>query len=297
MDEHPKTHPNQPRSPKPAWLKRRLPRGPAFENTRQLIQAGRLHTVCQEAHCPNIFECFSRHTATFLILGNHCTRDCAFCVVQHGPQRPPDPQEPGRVAQAAVQMGLKYVVITSVSRDDLSDGGAGAFAATIRAVRKAVANVKIEVLIPDFQGNQTALEKVLTAGPDILNHNIETVPRLYPTIRPQADYPRSLALLQRAAEHPSQAPTKSGIMLGLGETDDEIKATLSDLQRANCRIVTLGQYLQPSADNHPVVHYVTPEAFEQWRRTALDMGFDQVASGPFVRSSYHAETVSRNIKP
>lgn len=292
---HPKKQKPQ-RAPKPQWLKRRLPSGPAFEQTRRLIQAEGLHTVCQEAHCPNIFECFSRHTATFLILGDHCTRHCAFCAVRHGGPIPPDPNEPLRVAEAAAQMGLSYVVITSVTRDDLPDGGAGVFAATIQAIREAIPEIKIEVLIPDFQGDQNALAAVLSARPDILNHNIETVPRLYATVRPQASYQRSLALLTLAAVHPSQVPTKSGIMLGLGETDDEIRATLADLRRAHCRIVTLGQYLQPSESNHPVKRYVTPEAFEQWRRTALQMGFDQVASGPFVRSSYHAEAVSQNLQ-
>jgi lipoic acid synthetase len=281
---------------KPPWLKRRLPSGPDYEQTRQLIRNGCLHTVCQEAHCPNIFECFSRHTATFLILGGHCTRNCAFCAVSHGSPAPPDPREPDRVAQAAARMGLKYVVITSVSRDDLADGGAGMFAETIRAVQKAIAQVRVEVLIPDFQGHRAALETVLAANPDILNHNIETVPRLYPAIRPQADYRRSLALLQQAARHPSRIPTKSGLMLGLGEQEDEIRATLADLRQTGCRIVTMGQYLQPSQDHHPVVNYVEPQAFEQWRQTALAMGFGQAACGPFVRSSYHAEAVSRHIK-
>lgn len=280
---------------KPTWLKRRLPSGPNYERTRRLIRDGCLHTVCQEAHCPNIFECFSRHTATFLILGDHCTRDCAFCVVRHGVQAPPDPQEPDRVAKAAAQMDLKYVVITSVTRDDLSDGGAEMFAATIKAIKNAIPKVQVEVLIPDFQGDTAALEVVLSAKPDILNHNIETVPRLYPTIRPQADYLRSLTLLERAAKHPSQVPTKSGLMLGLGENDDEIKATLADLRQVNCRIVTMGQYLQPSKENHPVMHYVTPQAFNQWRRTALEMGFDHAACGPFVRSSYHAEEINQSL--
>jgi lipoyl synthase len=296
MDKHPTQRTEPQRSKKPDWLIRRLPSGPGFEHTRQLIQNGRLHTVCQEAHCPNIFECFARHTATFLILGDHCTRDCTYCVVRHGPQEPPDPDEPRRVAAAALKMELRYVVITSVTRDDLPDGGAAAFAATIQAVRNAIPEVKIEVLIPDFQGNAPALDVVLEAGPDILNHNIETAARLYPTIRPQADYRRSLKLLERAADHPSQVPTKSGLMLGLGESDAEIKTTLTDLRRARCRIVTLGQYLQPSSKNHAVMRYVTPEAFEQWRRVALEMGFDQAASAPFVRSSYHADTVSQNLK-
>lgn len=285
----------QQRLAKPPWLKRRLPSGPNYEQTRRLIKDGGLHTVCQEAHCPNIFECFSRHTATFLILGDHCTRNCAFCAVQQGNLDPPDPEEPHRVAQAATRMGLKYAVITSVTRDDLPDGGAGVFAATIQALKNAIPKIKVEVLIPDFQGDGAALETVLAAGPDILNHNIETVPRLYPTVRPQADYQRSLALLKGAADHPSRIPTKSGLMLGFGEKDHEIKATLSDLRCNKCRIVTIGQYLQPSSAKHPVVAYVTPEAFEMWRQVALDMGFDQAACGPFVRSSYHAEAVSAHL--
>lgn len=288
--------PSRQRSPKPAWLKRRLPSGPSYEHTRQLIQDGCLHTVCQEANCPNIFECFSRHTATFLILGDHCTRNCAFCAVSHGDPLPPDPKEPGRVAEAAARMALNYVVITSVSRDDLPYGGARVFAETIQAVRQAMAQAKVEVLIPDFQGDETALETVLEAGPDILNHNIETVPRLYPAIRPQARYQRSLELLKRAADHPAQIPTKSGLMLGLGESDDEIRTTLDDLRQTGCRIVTMGQYLQPSKTNHPVVRYVAPEVFEQWRQTAMEMGFDQAACGPFVRSSYHAEAVSQGLE-
>lgn len=282
---------------KPPWLKRRLPSGPNFEQTRQLIKDGCLHTVCQEARCPNIFECFSRHTATFLILGDHCTRDCAFCAVQQGHLAPPDPEEPHRVAQAAAKMGLKYAVVTSVTRDDLPGGGADMFAATIQALKKTIPEIKVEVLIPDFQGDKAALEKVLAAGPDILNHNIETVPRLYPTVRPQADYQRSLTLLKRAAAHPAGTPTKSGLMLGFGEKDDEIKATLSDLRRNGCRIVTMGQYLQPATANHPVVAYVTPETFEQWCQIALNMGFDEASCGPFVRSSYHADAVSKNLEP
>ena len=296
MKEDRTNHKKHRQLPKPPWLKRRLPSGPNYEQTLQFIKDGCLHTVCQEAHCPNIFECFSRRTATFLILGDRCTRDCAFCAIEHGNLAPPDPNEPNRVAEAATRLGLKYAVVTSVTRDDLVDGGAGVFAATIRALKKATPKIRVEVLIPDFQGDRAALETVLSAGPDILNHNIETVPRLYPTIRPQADYQRSLALLKQAADHPSQAPTKSGLMLGLGENDDEIKATLTDLRRARCRIVTMGQYLQPSLAYHPVVEYVTPEAFEQWRQTALEMGFDQAACGPFVRSSYHADAVSENLE-
>jgi lipoic acid synthetase len=276
------------KTPKPPWLRVRVPCGPQYEQTRRLLRNGRLHTVCQEACCPNIFECFSRHTATFLILGDHCTRDCAFCAVKHGALQAPDPDEPRRVALAAAEMRLRYVVVTSVTRDDLPDGGAAHFAATIAALRHAIPGVRVEVLIPDFQGDPAALATVLAAGPDVLNHNIETVARLYPTVRPQAQYQRSLLLLQTAARQAPHIPTKSGLMLGLGETDEEIRQTLSDLRRVQCRLLTLGQYLQPTPDNLPVVRYVPPEEFAKWRDTALEMGFDRVTAGPFVRSSYHA---------
>lgn len=282
-------------SPKPPWLRVRIPSGPQYEQTRSLLREGRLHTVCQEACCPNIFECFSRHTATFLILGAHCTRDCAFCAVQHGPLQPPDPEEPKRVARAAAELNLTYVVVTSVTRDDLPDGGAAQFAATIHALRHEIPEVRIEVLIPDFQGHPDALDIVLTARPDVLNHNIETVPRLYATVRPQAVYERSLRLLKTAADDAHHIPTKSGLMLGLGETDEEIRETLTDLRDVDCRLLTLGQYLQPAATNLPVDRYVPPEAFAKWRTAALGMGFEEVAAGPFVRSSYQAETNFRAL--
>jgi lipoic acid synthetase len=281
-------------TPKPPWLRVRLPSGPEYEQTRQLLQQGRLHTVCQEAGCPNMFECFSQHTATFLILGDHCTRDCAFCAVEQGALHPPDPDEPRRVADAAAELKLEYVVVTSVTRDDLHDGGADQFASTIRALRRRIPGVRVEVLIPDFQGNRQALRTVLNARPDVLNHNIETVPRLYPTVRPQAVYQRSLRLLELAAAQAPDIATKSGLMLGLGESDDEIHATLADLRRVNCRMITLGQYLQPGPQNHPVMRYVPPEEFSRWRETALALGFDEVAAGPFVRSSYQAEQSFRN---
>lgn len=283
-------------TPKPPWLRVRFPTGPQYERTRRLLHKGRLHTVCQEACCPNMFECFAKHTATFLILGEHCTRDCTFCAVKSGPLMPPDPDEPRRVAQAAAEMQLQYVVVTSVTRDDLPDGGAAQFAATIQALRASIADVRIEVLIPDFQGDPNALKTVLDAKPDVLNHNVETVPRCYPAVRPQALYERSLLLLQNAAEQAPHIPTKSGLMLGLGETDAEIHHMLADLRRVRVRILTLGQYLQPTPSHHPVTRYVFPEEFDQWRRTALDMGFDQVASGPFVRSSYQAGDVFRGLK-
>ncbi len=281
---------NNIRIKKPAWLKRRLPSGPQYEQVRKLIAKGSLHTVCQEAKCPNQFECFSRQTATFLILGDRCTRNCGFCAVNDGPPTPPDSKEPERVARAAGQMNLKYVVVTSVTRDDLPDGGAALFAQTIRALKQRIKGVRVEVLIPDFQGDAAALQTVLEAGPDVLNHNIETVPRLYATVRPQADYKRSLELLHRASQSPSHIPVKSGLMLGLGEQDAEIAQTLQDLHRAGCRLLTLGQYLQPGRRNLAVQRFVPPEEFEQWRCKALTIGFSEVASGPFVRSSYHAHT-------
>jgi lipoyl synthase len=275
-------------TPKPPWLRVRIPSGPQYEQTRHLLRDGHLHTVCQEACCPNIFECFSRHTATFLILGDHCTRDCAFCAVKHGALLAPDPDEPRRLALAAAEMKLRYVVVTSVTRDDLPDGGAAHFAAAIAALRREIPGVAVEVLIPDFQGDPAALATVLAAAPDVLNHNVETVPRLYPVVRPQAQYRRSLLLLENAATQAPHIPTKSGLMLGLGETDEEIRQTLSDLRRVQCRLLTLGQYLQPTPANLPVVRYVPPEEFTRWRQAALEMGFDQVTAAPFVRSSYHA---------
>lgn len=273
---------------KPAWLKTRLPTGPEYESVRALIRDGGLHTVCQEAHCPNQWECFSARTATFLILGPNCTRNCCFCAVGHGAPSPPDPDEPARVAEAAGRMGLRYVVVTSVTRDDLPDGGAFLFAETVRAVRMKIPGAAVELLIPDFLGDEKALRTVVEAKPDVLNHNIETVPRLYPAVRPQAIYGRSLELLRRAKTMDPSFPTKSGLMLGLGESPDEVRGTLQDLRDAGCGILTLGQYLRPSGGHIEVARFLPPEEFDAWRRTALEMGFSRVASGPFVRSSYHA---------
>ncbi|MGD8970880.1 MAG: lipoyl synthase, partial [Desulfobacterales bacterium] len=274
---------------KPPWLTRRLPSGPEYEKIRGLMDRDRLHTVCQEAKCPNIWECFSNRTATFLILGDRCTRSCRFCAVAHGPAEPPDPAEPVRVAQTAEKLGLAYVVITSVTRDDLPDGGAGHFAKTIREIRRRIPEAAIEVLIPDFMGDAAALRTVLEARPQVLNHNIETVPRLYATVRPGAVYARSLELLGRVKTIDASVPTKSGLMLGLGETTAEIRQTLQDLLDVGCRMLTMGQYLQPSKDHLPVARFVPPVEFDQWQQTAFQMGFSDVASGPFVRSSYHAK--------
>jgi lipoyl synthase len=278
-----------PPTPKPPWLRRKLPSGPEHEQVRALIRQGQLHTVCQEAMCPNQFECFSARTATFLILGATCTRHCRFCNIESGPMRQPDPKEPVRVAEAAQRMKLRYVVVTSVTRDDLPDGGAGIFSETIMAIRKKIPRALVEVLIPDFQGDLNALKTVVDARPNVLNHNIETVSRFYPTVRPEADYHRSLELLRSASTMDENVATKSGIMLGFGETTDEIKQTLYDLRSSGCRIVTIGQYLQPTQRHLPVTRFVPPEEFEKLRDEALKMGFSEVASGPFVRSSYHAK--------
>ena len=277
------------RIPKPRWLKRSLPTGATYEKVRARLKKSRLHTVCQEAKCPNIWECFSRGTATFLIMGPSCTRNCRFCAVTHGPIGLPDPDEPARVAEAAKSMRLSYVVITSVTRDDLADGGAGLFAKTIREIRQRMPYALVEVLIPDFQGNTDALQTVVEACPDVLNHNLETVPRLYPSVRPQADYRRSLELLQRAKEYDPTIPTKSGLMLGLGEFAEEVEKTLRDLLDAGCSILTLGQYLQPTMEHLQVERFVHPEEFDKWKETAIKTGFSEVTSGPFVRSSYHAK--------
>jgi lipoic acid synthetase len=279
------------RCPKPAWLRKRLPSGPVYESVRRLLREAGLHTVCQSACCPNQFECFGRHTATFMILGDRCTRNCRFCAVDHGPPDAVDPDEPHRVAEAAAHLGLRYVVVTSVTRDDLPDGGAGLFAAVIRALQQRIAAVRVEVLIPDLQGDRQALEAVLAAEPVVLNHNLETVARLYPAARPQADYRRSLDLLTRSRQAAPRILTKSGLMLGLGETETEIRTALADLRAAGARILTLGQYLQPTSAHLPVADYLTPEAFAHWRREALAMGFAAVASGPFVRSSYRADAL------
>lgn len=273
---------------KPPWLRRRLPTGPEYEEVRALLRDGDLHTVCQEAKCPNQWECFSCRTATFLIMGPRCTRCCRFCAVEHGPSGPPDPNEPSRVAEAALRLGLRYVVITSVTRDDLPDGGAGHFVETIREIRRKLPGARVEVLVPDFQGREQSIRAVVEARPDVLNHNVETVPRLYPSVRPEAVYERSLELLRRVGAIAPGLPAKSGLMLGLGETGEEIERTLRDLFDAGCSMLTLGQYLQPSAGHLAVQRFVPPEEFDRWKKTALEMGFAMVASGPFVRSSYHA---------
>ena len=281
---------------KPHWLTRRLPTEPEYENTKALLGKANICTVCQEAKCPNLWECFSSRTATFLIMGSRCTRRCPFCAVAYGPSSPPDPEEPVRVAKAARDMKLQYVVITSVTRDDLPDGGAAYFSQTVREIRKRIPGVCVEVLIPDFYGNKEALLTVLDARPDVLNHNVETVSRLYPIVRPGALYKRSLELLEQVKKHNSDIPIKSGLMLGLGELPEEVRETLRDLFNAGCRILTLGQYLQPTKEHLPVERFVPPQEFEYWKRESLKLGFSEVASGPFIRSSYHAKRLYNALR-
>ena len=273
----------------PEWLTVKAPKRGAYEEMAGFLGSMGLHTVCQSASCPNIGECFSKGTATFMILGNVCTRDCGFCGVRHGEPLPLDPDEPMHVAEAAARMALKYVVVTSVTRDDLADGGAAHFAETIRQIRQAIPGVRVEVLIPDFGGDPNALRTVLEAEPFVLNHNVETVPRLYPIVRPAADYQRSLALLETAKTLMPSTYTKSGLMVGLGETKEEVIALLRDLRSRDCDLVTIGQYLRPSKSNLPVAEYIHPTQFEEYRAIGESLGFRFTASGPFVRSSYHAE--------
>jgi len=279
---------------KPPWLKKRIPPFEDLVKVKSILDSADLHTVCEEARCPNLGECFSKGTATVLILGRICTRNCGFCAVEQGMSAPPDEGEPERVARAVRKMGLHYVVITSVTRDDLPDGGASHFAKTIQVIRALDRGIKIEVLIPDFKGDLTSLVAVLKEGPDVLNHNIETIPRLYQNVRPQADYRRSLHLLKKAKERGTQTLTKSGFMLGLGETEEEIYSLLRDLSDVGCDFLTIGQYLQPRPDRLPVVRYVPPEEFENYKKIGEEMGFKLVASGPFVRSSFHAAQMFEN---
>ena len=281
------------RKPKPEWLRRRFSFKSSVTAVNDLILDLNLHTVCQEAHCPNQAECFGNHTATFMILGDHCTRACTFCAVASGGLEPPDPEEPERVAEAVSRLGLKYVVLTSVTRDDLADGGASHFAATIKAIRSVGSNILVEVLVPDFQGSAQSLAIVLEAQAAVLNHNVETVPRLYRAVRPQADYQRSLRLLKEVKRLHPEATTKSGFMVGLGEEQEEVSGLLRDLRKANCELVTIGQYLRPSQDHHPVVDYIHPKLFAAYQQEAEELGFSAVASGPYVRSSYQAEKLYR----
>ncbi|GAB6050089.1 lipoyl synthase [Hydrogenophilus islandicus] len=278
---------------KPEWIRTRLPAGGAleqFHRVKEILRAQGLHTVCEEASCPNIHECFGKGTATFMILGDICTRRCPFCDVAHGRPLPPDPDEPKRVATTVAALNLRYVVITSVDRDDLPDGGAEQFVQTIAAIRALSPATRIEVLVPDFRGRlERALDRFAAALPDVLNHNLETVPRLYRAARPGADYAHSLRLLAEFKARYPEVVTKSGLMVGLGERDDEILAVLQDLRDHQCEMVTIGQYLQPSPGHLPVERFVSPETFAAWERAALAMGFLHAACGPMVRSSYWAD--------
>lgn len=281
----------------PQWLRTKLPTSESYVQTRELLEKLQLHTVCQSAKCPNQWECWAKGTATFMIAGDRCTRACAFCAVDTAKPLPLDPEEPARVAQAVRLMGLRHVVITGVARDDLSDGGAGHFAQTIQAVRQSNPKTVVEVLVPDFQDCDADIETVLVAGPQIYNHNLETVRRLTPTVRHRATYERSLSVLGKVKSRRNTGVfTKSGLMLGLGETEAELLQALADLRAAGCDILTLGQYLQPTPQQLPVVEFIRPETFARYKEIAFGMGFIHVASGPMVRSSYHAEEAS-NLKP
>ncbi|NQU75352.1 MAG: lipoyl synthase [Planctomycetes bacterium] len=284
----------------PAWLKRRIPASARIAEVAGLLSELSLATVCDGANCPNRAECYAAGTATFMILGRHCTRNCRFCAVKQGEVAPPSPDECEAVAEAAGRLSLRHVVITSVTRDDLPDGGAEQFARTILAVRRRLPAATIEVLTPDFQGSHPAVDTVLAAGPDVFNHNVETVPRLYPAVRPQADYRQSLDLLAHAhslaVARKMTLRTKSGLMVGLGETSDEVRQVMCDLRGVGCDILTIGQYLSPSRDHIPVASFIHPTQFDAWQAEALAMGFAAAAAGPFVRSSYHAESVLRDCR-
>ncbi|HME70988.1 MAG TPA: lipoyl synthase [Myxococcota bacterium] len=285
----------QAQSPRPAWLKVRLRMTPQFEAVARTVNEQNLHTVCLSAACPNLGECWARGTATFMIGGNHCTRRCGFCDVTTARPAPLDPLEPERVAKAVAALGLGFAVITAVARDDLLDGGAAHMAATIRALRRGSPGTGVEVLIPDYKGREEDLRAVLQAGPDVVNHNLETVERLQRRVRPAARYERSLGLLKRAAELRPEIATKSGLMLGLGEHDAEVEAALGDLRRAGVALLTIGQYLRPSPQHLPVERFVPPSEFESWGERARALGFRDVASGPLVRSSYHAERLAGRL--
>lgn len=281
---------------KPAWIRAKAPSGKGVANIRSILRENNLSSVCEEASCPNLGECFSKGTATFMIMGDICTRRCPFCDVAHGRPNPLDQQEPKKLAQTIYQLKLKYVVITSVDRDDLRDGGAGHFVACIKAIRELSPNTKIEILVPDFRGRMDkALEVLSQNPPDVFNHNLESVPSLYKKIRPGSDYLWSLKLLQQfKKQHPNVA-TKSGLMLGLGETKEQITQVLKDMRKHNINMLTLGQYLQPSADHLAVERFVTPDEFKDYETIAYDLGFDQAACGPMVRSSYHADLQAENL--
>jgi len=282
---------------RPEWLRAPAPAGENYQDIKQLIARLRLHTVCESAACPNVGECWNHRTATFMILGNVCTRRCGFCAVEKGAPLPVDYDEPHRVAEAVAAMGLKFAVITSVNRDDREDGGAELFALVIGAIRRRVEGCGVEVLVPDFQGSRAAVETVLAAGPDVFNHNTETVPRLYRQVRLGARYERSLDVLAHAKRTAPAVPTKSGLMLGLGETGSEILQVMRDLRAQSVDILTLGQYLRPSPKHLPIVRYAPPEEFAELRAAGREMGFGHVEAGPLVRSSYHAFESAHGAQP
>ncbi len=274
----------------PQWLKKRAPREEVLREIKGLLRSYALHTVCEEAQCPNIGECFQKRTATFLILGDRCTRNCRFCAIKKEAPLPLDSQEPENVAQAVKKLGLRYVVITSVTRDDLPDGGAEQFAQTIKEIRRVNGDeIRVEILIPDFKGSLFSLKKVMEAKPDVLNHNLETISHLYPQVRPQADYERSLELLKRSKELDSSIYTKSGLMVGLGESFTEVIETMDDLREVECDILTIGQYLRPSFQHLAVKEFVTPDRFKEYEEIGQSLDFSYIASSPFTRSSYQAE--------
>jgi len=281
---------------RPEWLKLKPLDSTTLSKMRKLTRGLKLHTICESARCPNRTECFAQGTATFMILGDICTRNCTFCAVKHGKPEAPDPEEPEHIVSAVKKLGLRYVVITSVCRDDLPDGGAVQFAQAIRALHRHNSGIGVEVLIPDFRGSLSALEKVIAAQPTVLNHNVETVPRLYSEVRPQAKYHRSLELLRRAKSLDRGLLTKSGLMLGLGEREDEVIEVMEDLREAECDSITLGQYLRPSLKHHEVVRYVTPDEFAQYEAIARKMGLLGVASGPLVRSSFNATALFNEVR-
>lgn len=274
---------------RPAWLRAPAPAGQNYRELKELIAGLNLHTVCESAACPNVGECWNRRTATFMILGNICTRRCGFCAVQKGGPLPVDYDEPRRVAEAVAVMGLNYAVVTSVNRDDRKDGGAEIFALVIEAIRARVPGCRVEVLVPDFQGSHAAMEIVMKARPDVLNHNTETVPRLYRQVRLGARYERSLDMLEYAKQLSPETPVKSGLMLGLGELPEEVLQVMRDLRAHRVDILTLGQYLRPSPKHLPIVRYIPPAEFDEYRRAGMEMGFAHVEAGPLVRSSYHAD--------
>ena len=280
----------------PSWFKQRLPGPEVMKNMEGLLDSLQLHTICESARCPNVGDCFSRHTATFLILGNICTRNCSFCAVEKGSPLPVDNKEPEHLLEAVETLELRYVVITSVTRDDLDDGGAAHFTRTINLIHERRPETRVEVLIPDFRGSPEALQIVAAARPEVLNHNVETIPRLYPEVRPGADYRRSIKLLAMVKELDPGIVTKSGLMVGLGESEEEVVKVMQDLREAKCDLLTIGQYLPPSAQHYPLVRYVTPEEFSRFEVIGEELGFAEVASAPLVRSSYKAAELHDKVK-